>query len=298
MPEAERTPPIDTAGRLEGTVMDRQQRNLSPMKTVRTFLAKGTCSQTLACVLNRAFEHPLGEEERASDPLAGGILQHGYQCGMIWGSVLAAGAEIYRRCGAGPRAEAKAIRAAQRIMDSFRTQNKETDCVEITGIQETSTPWQMTKYFLLQGGTVGCFRMAVRYAPVAHREIEAAISGDDAGTPAAPVSCAAELARKMGASEMHTVMVAGFAGGIGLSGGACGALGAAIWLRQLKALQEGGKPGYKSAEVQDIIARFVKCTGCEFECSKIAGQKFENAASHAAYVSNGGCSKIMGVLEQ
>jgi len=25
-------------------------------------------------------------------PLAGGIMQHGYQCGMIWGATLGAGA--------------------------------------------------------------------------------------------------------------------------------------------------------------------------------------------------------------
>ena len=48
--------------------------------------------------------------------------------------------------------------------------------------------------------------------------------------PPAPVSCAAVLAQKMGASDLHTVMAAGFAGGIGLSGGGCGALGAAIWI--------------------------------------------------------------------
>jgi len=30
------------------------------------------------------------------------------------------------------------------------------------------------------------------------------------------------LAQKMGLSDMQTVMAAGFAGGIGLSGGACG----------------------------------------------------------------------------
>jgi hypothetical protein len=37
------------------------------------------------------------------------------------------------------------------------------------------------------------------------------------------------IARKMGESDMHAVMASGFAGGIGLCGGACGALGAA-WI--------------------------------------------------------------------
>jgi hypothetical protein len=71
---------------------------------------------------------------------------------MLWGSTLAAGAEAYRRFGTGPQAEARAILAAQRIMDSFRTQNKATDCSELTGMQESLTARQLTTYFFLKGG--------------------------------------------------------------------------------------------------------------------------------------------------
>ncbi len=35
-------------------------------------------------------------------PLAGGIVGNGYQCGMIWGAALAAGAQAYRLLGTGP----------------------------------------------------------------------------------------------------------------------------------------------------------------------------------------------------
>jgi hypothetical protein len=266
------------------------------MRTVRTFLSRGTCSQTLLCVLNRAFEHPLGPEERASDPLAGGIAQHGYQCGMLWGAALAAGAEAHRRFGAGPQAEARAIVAAQRIVDSFRAQNHEINCLEITGMNESSSALQLTTYFLFKGGTIGCFRMAARYAPVALRETTAAFAEPQVDAPAAPVSCAALLARRLGASDQHAVMAAGLAGGIGLSGGACGALGAAIWLMGLKTLEQGGKVGFKSAEVLDLIDRFVKCSKYEFECSAIVGRRFESVADHACHVGQGGCSKILDVL--
>ena len=276
--------------------MGEKQSRISSMETVRTFIARGTCSQTLACSLNRAFGHPLKEEEQASDPLAGGIVQHGYQCGMLWGSTLAAGAEAYRRFGTGPQAEAKAILAAQRIMDSFRTQNKETDCSELTGMQESLTSRQLTTYFFLKGGVIGCFRMAARYAPLAYNEINTALSEEHIEIPASPVSCTAELARKMGTADMHAVMAAGFAGGIGLSGGACGALGAAIWITQMNTVKKGGKSEYKSKESQDLIGKFVKCTGYEFECSKIVGRKFDSIADHADHVCDGGCSKIIDAL--
>ena len=63
-------------------------------------------------VVDRSFDHPLKLEERASMPLAGGIMLHGYQCGMIWGAALAAGAQAYRLYGPGPQAETAAIIAA------------------------------------------------------------------------------------------------------------------------------------------------------------------------------------------
>jgi len=148
-------------------------------------------------VLDRAFEHPLELEERATVPFAGGIMQHGYQCGMIWGATLAAGAEAYRRHGKGPKAEAAAIYAAQRVVESFRTRHDEINCLEITDIDKSSSTWEMINYFLIKGGTIGCFRMASWYAPLAFDEINSALAEEAVEAPAPPVSCAAQLARKV-----------------------------------------------------------------------------------------------------
>ncbi len=105
------------------------------------------------------------------------------------------------------------------------------------------------------------------------------------------------LAQKMGASDIHTVMSAGLAGGIGLSGGACGALGAAIWLMGMNRLKEGArKIDYNDPRALDVINKFLKCTGYEFECAKIVGRKFENISDHADYLRDGGCSEIIEVL--
>ena len=155
-------------------------------------------------------------------PFAGGIMQHGYQCGMIWGAALAAGAQAYRLIGSGPQAETKAIFAAQRLVASFRALNNNINCLEITDIDKSSSTMQMIIYFLIKGGSIGCLRMAARYATVAFSEINTALSEKHIEAPSAPASCSAMLAQKMGVSDMHTVMAAGFAGGIGLCGGACG----------------------------------------------------------------------------
>jgi hypothetical protein len=248
-------------------------------------------------VLNQAFDHPMNNEEQAAIPLAGGIMQHGYQCGMIWGATLAAGAQAYRLFGPGPLAETRAITAAQRLVESFRVRNDHINCIDITDIDRSSSTLQMVTYFLIKGGTIGCCRMAAQYAPAAYSEITAAFSENHTETPPAPVSCSAMLAQKMGLSDIYTTMAAGLAGGIGLSGGACGALGAAIWIHGMNSLKAGAaKIDYNDPKALSIITEFLKCTGYEFECAKIVGRKFENVSDHACYLRDGGCSNIIQVL--
>jgi len=236
-------------------------------------------------------------EELAIGPMAGGILQNGYQCGMIWGSVLAAGRQAYVRLGATPEAEALAVKAAGRLVDSFRNRYKFINCVEITQLDKSSSALQMLTFFLLKGGAIGCFRKSAQFAKVALGEIEAAMAEPSNGTAPQPASCAAELARKMGASEMHCVMAAGLAGGIGLSGGACGALGAAIWIVGLqKSQSEKADFDLKQPHLTRVVDRFLKASEYRFECSEIVGRKFEDLNDHSGYLRGGGCAALLETL--
>jgi hypothetical protein len=182
-------------------------------------------------------------------------------------------------------------------VETFRTQNKHTDCMEITEIDLSSPTTRMIVRFLLKSGARGsCLGMAARYAQAALREINAILSEEPIEAPPAPLSCSALLAQKMGASEMHTAMVAGFAGGIGLSGSACGALGAAIWMSGMSSLKESGKTALETSGARETIESFLKCSDYEFECSKIVGRKFESVDDHAGYIRRGGCSQIIQLL--
>ncbi len=276
--------------------MDGTKDGISSLGTVRTFLRLGTCSETLCHVLDRAYDQPLALEERAAQPLAGGLMQ-GYQCGKLWGAALAAGARAYQQLGPGPRAEAAAVEAAQGIIDAFRARNREINCLELTGI-DLKTAMQMTFLgflkVLVEGRVVRCFTMSASSAHLSYREINAALCDGAAADLPHPVSCTAALAQKMGASELDTVMAAGLAGGIGLSGGACGVLGAAIWLMALQAGRRGEK--FDNGRASEAIDRFVESADYEFECSKIVGRKFAGVADHAAYVRAGGCAKIIEAL--
>ncbi|MFC2047040.1 C-GCAxxG-C-C family (seleno)protein [Chloroflexota bacterium] len=233
-------------------------------------------------------------------PLMGGVMNHGYQCGMVWGATLAAGAQAYRLLGPGPQAEAVAIIAAQRLVESFGARNNnEINCLEITHMNMQGRV-QLSKLlkFLIKGGPVICLRMIVGYAPEAFSEINNALYETPIEAPSPPVSCSALLAQNMGVSDMHTVMAAGFAGGIGLSGGACGALGAAIWIIGMNGCKEGVSNKVINSRVSDMIDRFLKSKGAEFrfECSEIVGRKFENIGDHAGYLRDGGCSEIIELL--
>jgi hypothetical protein len=90
----------------------------------------GACSRTFFYLLNREFGFPNEDMERASGPLAGGIMQQGYQCGMLWGCSLAAGAESYRRYND----RDKAVAAAAKTLKTFHDETDyEFQCNKISG---------------------------------------------------------------------------------------------------------------------------------------------------------------------
>jgi hypothetical protein len=257
------------------------------------FLKNGACSKTLMHVLDRELHLSPSPEEAAAHPLAGGLMQ-GYQCGMIWGATLAAGAEAHRRFGAGERAQRMSIQAAVRLVDAFRTGNGHINCLEITET-DPKNGWQVFLKFFVKGGMLGCMRRAADYAPTAFDNIHAAFD-DTTAASCCQTSCSATLARRSGASEHHVTMAAGLAGGIGLSGGACGALGAAIWLTGMRERAQGTSQKAINAKIDNIVQSFLKTTEYQFECRDIVGRCFENAGDHGAYVHVGGCAEIIEML--
>jgi hypothetical protein len=156
---------------------------------------------------------------------------------------------------------------------------------------------EMMTYFLLKGGAVRCFAGAARYASAAKEAIDAALAVPQCDAPSAPVSCAALLARRMGCTGLHAVMAAGFAGGIGLGGGGCGALAAAIWIDGMKTLRRGAaRLDFESPGALALIDRFLGYTGGKFECAAICGRSFSDVGEHAAYLRDGGCAPLVEAL--
>ncbi len=161
---------------MEATVdrIPEEREKITPFRTACAFWSCGTCSESMMYVLNRAMGQPLPAEERGAMPLAGGILQQGYQCGMLWGATLAAGARAHALYGDGPRAEAAAVHAGQRLVEAFRERNQTLDCLEITDTDWTKKSQMLLNF--LRGGPIACTAMAMRYAPAALEQIEEALA--------------------------------------------------------------------------------------------------------------------------
>lgn len=263
--------------------------------TKRVFLKLGTCSRTFFFLLNREFGHLLENEEHAADPLAGGILQQGYQCGMLWGASLAVGAESFRRCGDRGRAAGMAIKATQHIMKSFIDRTKSADCLDITHC-DWSSKFSIAKYFF-SGKVFSCFKLAEKWAPDAITSAAEGLSLDQSDLPEQPISCASEVVRRMGGSDAEMVMVSGFAGGLGLSGNGCGALSAAVWMNTLARIRENNYKSSLSDPVSEkMLNVFFEATGHEMECRTITGKCFKTIDEHTEFIKNGGCDKLIQVL--
>jgi len=272
-----------------------------PNDTKELFKSCGTCSRTFAHLLNREFGHPDEASEKAMNLMAGGIMNQGFQCGMLWGAALAVGGEAYRRQGSLDGAIAAAVSATQELITSFMEQTDTVNCREIIGLDLTSETGmaEFMERVTSQGmENSQCFNLAEQWAPHA---MEVSRKGVDAVFDPAlkPRSCASEVVRQMGGSDEEMAMVAGFAGGMGLYGGACGALGAAIWKRMLDWCRENPEkdpPYFNNKIAKNILKAFKAETKDKMLCSEICGRNFQNTEDHTEYLNRGGCENLLKTL--
>jgi peptide deformylase len=263
----------------------------------RLFLKKGSCSRTLGFIVNREFGNLSDTHERALDPLAGGILQNGYQCGMLWGASMAVGAETFHRFKDKNKAIAVSIKATQHLMKSLENNAGSVDCADIS-----ETNWKSTgsviKHFVT-GKVFHCFKVLEQWAPDAVQAAYEGLEQDAEQLPKKCLSCASEMAKKMGATDEEQIMVAGWAGGAGLSGNACGALAAAIWMNTLaKCKEQPGKSFFNNPEAKELVEKLYKETDYEMECFSITNEKFESLDKHTEFIENGGCKDLIEALSK
>jgi hypothetical protein len=279
-----------------------EPRAITSWRATKAFLSAG-CSGGALQQLGLAYGLPLEDEVRGVSPLMGGIKMHGYQCGALWGAALAAGARAHALLGAGPDAEAAALATSQGLVTRFRERFDSIDCDDLNDTtMRGMTPAGILSHFFLRGGSVRCLRLCTAWAAIALEGIQQGLETPAPG-PSAPVSCAAELARRAGASPQHITMAAGLAGGIGLSGDACGALGAAVWLLAMRVREERGITDVWDDEVFEdrfgaLMTAYLEATQGGFECAEVVERRFEGVDDHAAWLAQGGCAAVIAALAE
>lgn len=265
------------------------------LRVKRTFIKKGACSNTYFYILNREFGYNKPKEEQALDPLAGGIIQQGYQCGMLWGASMAVGAEALRRTKDINLATGLAIKATQYVLESFKKRAKTIECEEITKCN-WSNKWSIAKFFI-SGKMFGCFNLASKWAPEAIEATYESLELDQSDIPKPCFSCSSEVLKKMGGTDEELVMVAGFAGGLGLSGSGCGALAATTWKTILELVKKDSwKYTLNDPVTQKIINKFYQATDYKIECQEITGAKFNSVTEHSEFIKKGGCENLIQIL--
>lgn len=272
---------------------------MDQLKTIRREARKDLfrlgCAGATCKALNRSFGYTKKAEEKATAPLCGGILQKGYQCGMMWGAALAAGTASYTHFRDTNQATTMAMHATRQLMETFSEQSRSVDCRGITGCDWTKR-WGSIRYFLT-GKTFTCLRLLGRWTTEAFDSAHKSLSGEIRHTDPPVLNCASMVIQKMEGTLEQQVMVAGFAGGIGLSGYACGALGAAIWMLTLRWQKENPNKGaYQIPEAKKLSQAFEEMTRGEYLCHRITGKEIVTIGEHTFYIREGGCKDLITLL--
>jgi len=261
----------------------------------------GACSNAMFHLLNHEFENSKPTEEKASDMLAGGIVQKGHQCGMLWGGSLAIGTEAYRKYEDKDLARAVSIQTSNLLVNSFVNRTKTVNCSDISKVdwENKSQRFFYMMKIIAQGFVFSpCFNLIVKWTPEAAQTAKNGLT-EKISYNAPTRSCASEVVKKMGGTEEESVMVAGFAGGIGLGGNACGALAAAIWYKMLvwgKNNEGKAQTYFDNPDAKKVLRAFYIQTDSEMLCKNICNRKFNTIDEHTDFIKNGGCSQIIEAL--
>jgi len=259
--------------------------------------------------VNRGAGLDLPCEEQGAHALSGGLLHRGHACGMLWGAALSAGArarELYEDVS---NAAGAALLASSRLVHRFSSLIGPPDCRDLIGEDLTTVSGQAR--YVLSGKAKLCAQRAVQWAPAAHETIDSAFSEFEQEAAAHVKNCAVAVFEKLagmpGLYKEDAALVAGFAGGLGLSGNACGALAAGMsalglshyrvrgggrdsrvrgMLHEMGMVKGFARPSYKL--LHNFTRRF---TGVL--CPEISGRRFGSMEDHARFISEGGCKETV-----
>lgn len=283
---------------------------LSSRKSAKIFLTALSCSQAMMTILDEALGIRDEISEMAAHPLAGGLLHLGWQCGMTWGASLSAGNYIHRKYGFSSASIEFVLVTSSKLVLSLSQKAGSHICREITQCDFKSFSGKIK--YIFTGKGANCAKLVLSWAPQAYSLICSISLSLPDENPKVFNCCAVKLAQMLNAKQNEQLMVAGFSGGLGLSGGACGALATAIWLKTLNWLRKSNKKtdsffmalrreltqsGNFYPELKSIQKQF-ESLNKSYLCKDIVGRNFSSLDDHREFIASGGCSEVLSLLEK
>ncbi len=270
-----------------------------------------SCSEASATLINRdaGVEAPLFEQ--ALHLFSGGFMHQGHACGHLWGATLSAGLRAGEKFSGPDARSAAALYAAHRLVGALSEDDWAFSCRENTGFDLTSLGGRLK--YLWSDRPRACGRKALAWASQANSAIDTAFAGFDPQTVNTPcancaVACMSEVAQVGGLGDVDATMVAGFAGGLGLSGNVCGGLAVGVFalsITHYRSRDPDNRDTQFRAAVQELnlvnhglrklpahlLRDFRANFGSEL-CENIIGRRFDGIEDHSRYVAGGGCRDV------
>lgn len=278
----------------------------------KEFMRRFSCSETMLTLLGKAEGKERKIYEEASNPLCAGFLvEMNGICGQIWGGALAAGIRAAERIEDPVKAANKAMEATKAILETYRSSGDPEDCDSITDLKS----WDLMK-FMAKGDMDICHGHMIEFAPRFHDQINEVLDSPSA-EESKERNCAMEAyeraVKTLGLKEYtDPVVVAGFSGGIALSGNVCGALAATVYAMLIKYFTDRNKPRQSMLRanlqgmnigtgwfkpMQDLSRTFQSELKGK-KCMDITGRTFEKAGDLTTYLNEGNCDPVMNKLDE
>jgi uncharacterized membrane protein YedE/YeeE len=247
--------------------------------------------------------------EQAMHAFSGGFMHLGHACGLLTGAVLAAGFVARARFDDDRSRAGAALHAAILLAGAYPELAGSVDCLQITNVPLTRLSGRLR--YLGEGKGRICGRLHAEWAPRARQLIDEALEEFRQRAPADECeNCAVRALRGTESSVRmkagDPVVVAGLAGGVGLLGNVCGALGAGVFAisagrylsqgrqkrdpRIRRSLEELAGAAYRGDPAR-LRRAFIGQFGSDL-CIDIVGRRFRDAADHSRFVERGGCESV------
>jgi len=270
------------------------------------------CSEASMTTQMRGFGFEEPVYEQAIHAFSGGFMHQGHASGLLTGAVLAAGFVAQQRFKDDKSKSGAILHTAVGLAREFPEYSGFINCREITEKDLTKIGGRLSYYRVGLGKM--CGRLHLKWAPRAQELIEKSLM--DYKPKGSCANCAVRTMQELRASTRletwEPTFMAGFAGGIGLSGNVCAALASGVYSMttnyQISRRKKKRDSQFRGS-VEELIGKNYRGALTSFRlkftehfgsvlCIDIIDRHFKNVEDHASFVDQGGCENVINFVSK